>query len=105
MPEVIRSPEAQADAIEIWTYIAKDNPAAANRLIDRIDAKLRLLAEAPLIGTARPELAPSLRSLAIDNYLLFFRPIADGIEVVRILHGARDLRRIFRRKPFRRLKE
>jgi len=45
----------------------------------------------------REDLAPSLRSFPVGNYLIFYRPITDGVEVVRMLHGARELRRIFKR--------
>jgi toxin ParE1/3/4 len=45
----------------------------------------------PLIGRARPELAADLRSFPVGNYVLFYRPIADGVELVRALSGHRDI--------------
>lgn len=95
MATVIRSPEAELDVIEIASYIARDNLDAALRLLDIFDEKLTLIAESPMIGRVRHDLAPALRSFAVGNYILFYRPISDGIELARVLHGARDLRRLF----------
>jgi toxin ParE1/3/4 len=98
MPRIIRSPEARADVDDIAWYIAQDNLDAALRFLDTIDDKLKLLASFPGAGTAREELAAGLRSLPVGNYLIFYKPSAKGgIEVVRVLHGARNLRRIFKR--------
>jgi toxin ParE1/3/4 len=97
MPTIIRSAASDEDVYEIAAFISRDSLAAALKLIDSFDRKLRLLAEFPHIGAIREDLAPSLRSFPVGNYLIFYRPVADGIEVVRILHGARELRRIFKR--------
>jgi len=97
MPLIIRSPEADADIYEAAAYIASNNLDAAIRWIDTIDEKLRLLAEFPGLGTAREELGRAVRSLPVGNYLIFYRQANDGIEVVRVLHGARNLRQFFRR--------
>lgn len=56
-----RTAQAEEDLIEIWVYIAQDNPAAADRLLDDIDAKCLLLARNPRLGTIRPDIAPELR--------------------------------------------
>jgi len=59
-----------------------------------------MLAENPLAGRVREELAPDVRSFPVGNYLLFYRPTQNGVELIRVLHGARDLRRLFKRaKP------
>jgi toxin ParE1/3/4 len=95
MGQIIQSPQAQNDIIEIWVYLVQDNQAAANRLIATIDQKLNLLSDSPQIGQNREELAPSLRSLPVGKYLLFYRIIPNGIELVRVIHGARDIESIF----------
>jgi toxin ParE1/3/4 len=77
--------------VEIWAYIAEDNPAAADGLLDRFDAMVRTLAVQPHLGKALAELAPDLRFMPIGAYLIFYRPIEDGVEIVRILHSARDV--------------
>jgi toxin ParE1/3/4 len=95
MGRIIQSPEAQNNLIEIWLYIAQENQAAADRLIDTINEKLILLSESSQLGQARPELAPLLRSFPVNKYLLFYRPIPGGIELVRVIHGARDIENLF----------
>jgi toxin ParE1/3/4 len=91
MARVVRSSAAKADAGEIWAYIAEDNPDAADRLLDRFDKLFRVLASQPQIGKSVEELVPNLRFVPIGNYLIFYRPTEDRIEIVRILHGARDI--------------
>lgn len=98
MPRVLKTPAADQDLFEIGTYIAKDNPVAADRLLVKINERLDLLANAPFIGAPREEFAPGLRSSPVGNYVVFYQPISNGIEVIRVLHGARNLRRIFRRR-------
>ena len=43
----------------------------------------------------REELAPGLRGFTAGSYLIFYRPLPDSIEVVRVAHGSRDLPSIF----------
>jgi len=62
MPRVTRRPLAEADILEIWDYIADDSLAAADRWVDRLDEQFRLLAAQPMMGRARDELAPGVRS-------------------------------------------
>jgi toxin ParE1/3/4 len=88
--------EARQDLDEIWLYIAEDSPAAADRFLDTLYERLVLLAGQPLLGRLRPELAPNLRSFPVDNHVIFYRPIDHGIEVARVLHGARDIDALFR---------
>lgn len=97
MPRAVQSSQARTDLIEIGLYVARDNPAAASRLVDTIESKYEMLARAPGIGESRPELLPTLRSFTVRNYVIYYREISDGIEVVRVLHGARDAVAVFRR--------
>ncbi len=98
MPRIIRSPESNADLIEIIRGIAKGSPAASKNVLDRIENTLERLAEQPFSGRARPELGSDLRSAPAEKYkqyVVFYRPLPDGIEVVRVLHGARDIPSLF----------
>jgi toxin ParE1/3/4 len=88
---LVRSPRAIRDLLEIWTYIAQDDPAAADRLVDGLDLRMRVLLEQPFLGRSRPELAPGLRTLPSGNYLILYRVGAGRIEIVRCVHGARRL--------------
>lgn len=87
-------PAAQ-DLEEIYNYIAVDNLAAADALLSRLQKQWRRAAENPGVGRKRDELKPNLCSVTEGNYLVFYRQVADGIEIVRILHGARDIETLF----------
>ena len=91
MSRVTRRPEAESDVLEILDYIAEDSIAEADLWVDRLDEKLKLWATQPLIGRARDELAPGIRSMAFGRYVIFFAPPQDGIDIVRVLHGSRDI--------------
>jgi len=82
---------AETDLADIWFYIALDNPDAADGLIDKIEQQSGLLARNPKLGRVRPELMEDLRSFPIGNYVVFYRPEPEGIEIVRVVHGARDV--------------
>jgi len=84
---------AERDLVEIGNFIARDNPSIAARFIERVEEHCELLAAHPLLGRARDELVPGLRSLPFGRYVIFYRALDDGAEIVRVLHGARDLRR------------
>lgn len=91
MPQVRKRPMAFADLADIWSFIADDSEQQADLFIDLLDSKLALLATQPEMGRERPELAPRLRSFPIRRYVVFYRALRDGIEVVRVLHSARDV--------------
>lgn len=95
MTRVTHTRQARQDLFSIWSYIAEDSPAAADRLLDAIDEKCALLADHPRLGPARPDLAPDLRYLPVGSYLILYREIATDVEIVRVLHGARNLNAIF----------
>ena len=95
MPQIRKRPQAEADLEDIWWQIAQENPDAADRLLDSIDERCTTLAHFPSLGTSRDALLPNLRSLPVGNYLVFYLPVADGIEVVRVLSGMRDIDALF----------
>jgi len=95
MARVLKRPLAGNDLDEIWLYIAHDNPDSADALLAKIEERCQSLAQFPFIGTDRDELMPDLRSLPVGNYLIFYMPIEDGIVVVRVLHGMRDVDALF----------
>lgn len=85
------SKQAQIDLDGIWDFIAEDNPDAADRFIGRIFEKFPALAGFPELGRRCEQLAAALRVFPVGNYLIFYRPFGGGVEIVRIIHGARDL--------------
>ena len=95
MATVLVTPLAQEDLGDIWDYAAESGTERADRLLDLIYEKCQRLAEYPEMGRARHELLVNLRSFMVKNYVIFYQPTADGIEVLRVLYGARDIHRVF----------
>ena len=84
------------DLYDIEDYIALDNPEAARRIVSAIQKKCFFLAEHPKLA-APYEKSKNLRKHSDGNYLIFYRPVEDGIEVIRVLHSARDIENILKR--------
>lgn len=82
---------AQADIDSAWLYIAKDRETAADRFVERLHGHFGLLAENPLIGECRSDLADGLRLSIVGNYVVLHRLAGDRIQIVRVIHGARDV--------------
>lgn len=85
------SPRAEQDLEEVQDHIAAHNARAATRLIDAIERRCQGPSQQPLVGRDRSDLLPGMRSVVVGKYLIFYRPTDDGIEVVRVLHGARNI--------------
>ncbi len=81
---------AQADLDEIWCYIGSFDMRAADHWLDAVERRFNILATQPEAGQARHDLAPALRFLPVGNYLIFYRPIENSVEIARVIHGARD---------------
>lgn len=86
---------AETDYLGIWLYIAQDSVVNADRFIDLLQSKHAIIASQPRIGTPRPDFGPEVRSYPVGQYILFYRLHAGRIELLRVLHGARDLPRLF----------
>jgi toxin ParE1/3/4 len=90
-------PQARLDVVELATYIGRDNVAAANRFLDACETTFEFLSESPQIGTiyrtknARLAALRVFRVRGFPNHLTFYLERASGIEIVRVVHGARDL--------------
>ena len=89
------SEPAIADLDSIWSHVAQDNIGAADRLISKLIEKFQLLGEFPKSGRLREDLLPALRCHPVGKYLIFFKPVKKGIEIVRVVHGARDYPKLF----------
>ena len=88
---VLYTRRAADDLINIWTYVARDDPAAADHLLDRLDETCALLAGNPNMGPARDDIRPGLRYFVVASCVVLYRIVSEGVEVVRVVHGARDL--------------
>ena len=76
-------------------FIAADNPAQADDFIDLIDEKFQNLSRQPGLGRRREELAAGLRSFPVGRYVIFYLQVQDCLQIVRVLHGARDVDAVF----------
>lgn len=89
------TPQAVADIFEIWSFIAKDNPAAAERVEEAIFRACDFLSDSPLTGHLRQNLtALPVRFWVVQpysNYLIVYRPENKPLQIIRVLHAARDL--------------
>jgi toxin ParE1/3/4 len=85
---------ADTDIDEIWISIARDNEAAADRLIDELHEVMRRVTEFPGMGRSADQLRLGARAFVHGNYLIVYQPMEYGIAVLRIAHGARNLQLI-----------
>lgn len=89
------SRQAQQDIRDIAAFIRQKNPTAARQFIHAFIEQCRTLGQFPDMGRKRDELVPSLRSFPLNSYLIFYRPIPNGIEIARVVSGYRDLENLF----------
>lgn len=99
-PRVIKRPPAKRDLLEQASYLAQDKLNAAARFLSAAEEAFRLLARMPAMGSRRNFANPRLAGLRLwrvpgfEMHLIFYRPIPGGIEVLRVLHGSRDVQSI-----------
>lgn len=87
--KVRRLPQAIRDVDDIWLYIARHDPDAATRLVERLVSSVARLADYPESGPARPEIGAGARSITVGNYLVLYRVERDSVDIVRVVHVAR----------------
>ncbi len=94
MPQVRHTARARRDLIEIWLEIASVNSAAADDLYNRLEARVEILNRFAKAGPLRPDIAADARVLVERPYLILYRIITDGVQIVRVLHGTRNIDRL-----------
>jgi toxin ParE1/3/4 len=98
---IVKQRAAAADLLEHFVYIGENSEAAAQRFLEKAKETIRLLASQPEMGRLmhfRNPLLAGIRMFPVkdfEKYLIFYRPLRHGIEVVRVVHGARDLPALF----------
>jgi toxin ParE1/3/4 len=85
---------AKQDLLDIWLWIARDNAALADAVLDRIERRAAKLSQHREIGMARPEIGEGARGLVIERWLVLYHLVDNGVQIVRIVDGARDLDRL-----------
>ena len=92
--EIRRSARAEQDLIEIWTFIAQENEAAAVRVFDRLVGKTELIGRNPGIGRLRPDIGGGIRSALAESWAIYYRVGPDHVEILRYLHTRRRIPKI-----------
>ncbi|MFV3128678.1 type II toxin-antitoxin system RelE/ParE family toxin [Niveispirillum sp. KHB5.9] len=100
--EVLWHPQAKTDLLDIYVAIGLENPPAAERMYDALEARAQQLAMHPRLGSRRPDIRAGMRVLVEGPYLILYETLPDTdegpvsqIAIVRVIDGRRDLARIF----------
>lgn len=95
-PRFVLTPQARADLLEIWNYIAEDSPQNADRVLELLYAAFTRLADTPGMGHHREDLADRRhRFWTVYSYVVAYRDQARPLEIIAIVHGARQLEAFF----------
>jgi toxin ParE1/3/4 len=103
MSQVYKTPQAQRDLVAIGYYLAEHSPVASERFLREAERAFRLLTQMPEIGSTCSFRSPRLRDVRFwtlrrfKNYVIYYRPVSGGVEIIRVLHGVRDAERHLRR--------
>lgn len=95
MKRCIFSPRSHKDFAEILDYFGETDADSALDFVTRLQLACDQLAQMPGMGRKRDKLARGLRSFPVEKYVIFYRIVKDDIEIVRVLHSARDIESIF----------
>ena len=104
MSRYILDPCVEDELWGIWRFIAQDNPDAATRVIEAARESFKMLGANPGLGRPRRFRNPRLRNIrswrisGFENYLIFYRAVADGIQVNHVYHGAQDIDALFEKE-------
>lgn len=103
--EILWSPQALEDLMDVYVTIGLDNPEAAERVYSAIENRIGLLAEFPRLGPRRREIAPTARVLVEGSYVVLYElhpdtadtadASVDSVEIVRVVDGRRELSLLF----------
>lgn len=90
------SSDAEEDLFQIWAYLVRRaSRVTADRIVRDIELNCRRLEGWPHSGRDRGDILSGMRSIPSGSYVIFHRVGADRVEIVRVLHGRRDVEAIF----------
>lgn len=98
---IAKRAKAKQDLIDLAEYIARDNVDAAERFVDAAEAAFLLLSKTPGAGATSEFFTSELAGVRVwpirgfEKHLIFYRQLADGLEIVRVIHSARDIATLF----------
>jgi toxin ParE1/3/4 len=93
MPNILITPAAENDLINLWIYIARNNRAAADKVYETVEQTFVTLASMPNIGTLYQPRRARLEGIRFfpvkqfRSYIIYYRATTDGIEIIRVLHA------------------
>lgn len=87
--------EASRDLSEISDYFLAQSVDAGDRFVEAFGTKCQYLAEYPYLGRSYAQLAPNLRGVPLMGYIIFYQIVGDGIEILRVISGYRNLQDVF----------
>lgn len=95
MSQFIISPAASQDLEEIIDYLSQQDFDAGENFLAEFSQKCRNLSRFPSMGRSYADLAPQLRGILVQGYIIFYRNFEHGIEIIRVISGYRDLPTLF----------
>jgi toxin ParE1/3/4 len=81
---------AEKDMIELWVYIGRDNPLAADRIVERLNKTFNLLAQFPGLGERFVHRNREMRRLSVSSFAVFYQHLNGEVTIMRVLHAARQ---------------
>jgi toxin ParE1/3/4 len=96
MSRCIISPSASRDLNAISDYFLAQNIEAGERLLREFNQKCQNLMRFPNMGKQYSIIREGLRGVPLDGYIIFYRLLADGVEILRVVNGRQDLEALFR---------
>ncbi len=88
------APDVEDDLVDIASFIGRHNPRRAESYVAELHAAILTIEARPFAYPLRPEIGPDARSLSHGSYLILFRVLGEVVRVERVVHGARDMRRM-----------
>ena len=96
MAQILFTPLATQDLQEIWVYLAENaGSETANKFLLAVKKKCETVSKFPEMGQVRHEYLLNLRSFPFSKYVIFYLPLENGVEVLRIVHSSRDIQQVF----------
>ena len=86
---------ASRDLSQIAEYFSQNNLEAGEKFFQEFNRKCQQLVSFPNSGKSYPEIRADLRGLLLEGYIIFYIVLDDGIEILRIVSGRRNLPSIF----------
>jgi len=89
------SPSARLDLNQISNYFLSRNIQVGERLFQQFNEKCQQLTQFPQMGRSYAHIRPYLRGLPLDGYIIIYQFLGNKVEILRIVHGSRDLMALF----------